>query len=406
MTQTLKTELDRAASSVAFAPPDLDAITRAGRRQVRRRRALATLAGVAAFALVGGGAIVLGNRGEEDRGSVMTSGDGSGVAVSWAVGSTIHVGDATIEVGHTIRAYVRTSVGFVVLDDVDDVWSVTEDGVTRIGRMTSPRPDNLDQQLLASDPGGSLVGWIAEDSSGELIAMAYDQETGESRPFPVPGARPANGSVFFAIDDRTGYWRTPTGVVAVDLDTGHERQVVRLTDERVYDFEVYSVENGVMAFSPLHDEVILAGQSVEDARQLLDFRNRPAEGMTDPVRLSPTGAWLSLGVAEVDAATEASSTIDRITPEVYDVATGERITLDHPAGSLAIPGVWLDDDTLQVFVFHGTIGASLAIQDAAVYTCTVPSGSCAMAVEFGDVDLTSVVLPDGRYYPDLEESDH
>ena len=270
------------------------------KRQVRRRRALATLAGVAAFALVGGGAIVLGNRGEEDGGSVMTSGDGSGVAVSWAVGSTIHVGDATIEVGHTIRAYVRTSVGFVVLDDVDDVWSVTEDGVTRIGRMTSPRPDNLDQQLLASDPGGSLVGWIAEDPSGELIAMAYDQETGESRPFPVPGARPANGSVFFAIDDRTGYWRTPTGVVAVDLDTGHERQVVRLTDERVYDFEVYSVENGVMAFSPLHDEVILAGQSVEGARQLLDFRNRPAEGLTDPVRLSPTGAWLSLGVAEVD----------------------------------------------------------------------------------------------------------
>jgi hypothetical protein len=59
-----------------------------------------------------------------------------------------------------------------------------------------------------------------------------------------------------------------------------------------------------------------------------------------------------------------------------------------------------------VFVFHGTIGPALAIQDAAVYTCTVPSGSCAVAVQLGDVDLTSVVLPDGRYYPDPEESDH
>jgi hypothetical protein len=323
--------------------------------------------------------------------------------VSWAVGSTIHVGDDTIEVGHPIRAYVRTSVGFVVLDDVDDVWSVTDDGVTEIGRMTSPRPDNLDQQLLASDPGGSLAGWVGEDPSGDLIVETYDQETGESRSLLVPGARPPNDSVFFAIDDRTGYWRTPTGVVAVDLDSGRERQVVRITDDRVYDFEVYSVENGVIAFTPLYDEVILAGWSVEGARELLDFRNRPSEGMTDPVRLSPTGAWLSLGVAEVTTATEETFTIDRITPEVYDVVTGERVTLDHPAGSLAIPGVWLDDDTLQVLVFRGAIGPSLAMQGAALYACMVPSRSCEFAAEFGDVDLPSVVLPDGRCYPEPED---
>ncbi len=209
--------------------------------------------------------------------------------------------------------------------------------------------------------------------------------------------------MFFAIDDRTGYWRTPTGVVAVDLDSGRERQVVRITDDRVYDFEVYNVENGVIAFTPMYDEVILAGRSVEGARELLSFRNRPSEGMTDPVRLSPTGAWLSLGVAEVAPTTEETFTIDRITPEVYDVVTGERVTLDHPAGSLAIPGVWLDDDTLQVLVFHGAIGRSLVVQDAALYACTVPSGSCEIAAEFGDVELPSLVLPDGRYYPEPED---
>jgi hypothetical protein len=209
--------------------------------------------------------------------------------------------------------------------------------------------------------------------------------------------------VFFAIGDRTGYWRTPTGVVAVDLDSGRERQVVRITDDRVYDFEVYSVENGVIAFTPLRDEVILAGRSVEGARELLDFRNRPSEGMTDPVRLSPTGAWLSLGVAEVATAAEETFTIDRITPEVYDAVTGERVTLDHPAGSLAIPGVWLDDDTLQVLVFHGAIGPSLVVQGAALCACTVPSGSCEIAAEFGDVDLPSLMLPEGRYYPEPED---
>ena len=168
----------------------------------------------------------------------------------------------------------------------------------------------------------------------------------------------------------------------------------------MYDFEVYSVENGVMAFSPQSDEVILAGRSVEGARELLDFRNRPSEGTTDPVRLSPTGAWLSLGVAEVATAAGETSTIDRITPEVYDVATGERVTLDQPAGSLAIPGVWLDDDTVQVLVIHGAIGRLLTVQDAAIHTCTVPSGSCVVAADLGAVDLSSVVLPDGRCYPE------
>ena len=186
MTETLKTVLDREASAVVFAPPDVDAITGAGRRRVRRRRVAAALAGVVAVALVGAAAVEMGGGGG-DRETVVASGDGSGVAVSWAVGSTIHVGGDTIEVGHSVRAYVRTSVGFVVLDGADDVWSVTEDGVTEIGRMTSPQPDNLDQQLLASDPGGSLAGWVGEDPSGDLIVETYDQETGESRSFPVPG---------------------------------------------------------------------------------------------------------------------------------------------------------------------------------------------------------------------------
>lgn len=275
MTETLKTVLDREASSVAFAPPDVDAITGAGRRRgPPAAGGRPGLTGVVAVALVRGGAVVMGDGGDGE--SVVASGDGSGAAVSWAVGSTIHVGDDTIEVGHPIRAYVRTSAGFVVLDGVDNVWSVTDDGVTEIGRMTSLRPDNLDKQLLASDPRGSLAGWVGEDLSGDLIVETYDQETGESRSFPVPGARPPDDSVFFAIDDRTGYWRTPTGVVAVDLDSGRERQEVRITDDRVYDFEVYSVENGMIAFTPQYDEVILAGRSVEGARELLDFRSRPS----------------------------------------------------------------------------------------------------------------------------------
>jgi len=46
--------------------------------------------------------------------------------------------------------------------------------------------------------------------------------------------------------------------------------------------------------------------------------------------------------------------------------------------------------------------SSPVVQDAAVYACTVPSGSCEIAAELGDVDLPSLVLPEGRYYPSPE----
>src|SRR5262245_44038597 len=113
MTESLKSLLEQQAASVAFKPPDLDAIARDNHRRVWRRRASTALAGVAVVAIVATTAVVLSTRADRppDVVAVPRTTDG----VSWAVGSTIHDGAEVIEVGHPVRAYVRTSLGFVTL---------------------------------------------------------------------------------------------------------------------------------------------------------------------------------------------------------------------------------------------------------------------------------------------------
>jgi len=391
MTEYLKSVLDGQATSVAFKSPDLETITRAGSQRIRRRRAV-VLAGVAVVAVLGTVAAVSGLGRVAPQ---VGSGPWPAESVSWAEGQTIHVGADTIDAGHVVRAYVRTSVGFAVVDDVDDVYSVTTQGVTKVGHLTATRPNNFDQQRLVSDPRGSLVGWVAEDPPGSLVFVAFDQRTGRTRSYPATAAVPPDGQValFFAIDDRTGYWRTSTGVYSVNLDTGDEDQIEA---GPAHDFEVYSAEDGIIAYSPNADTTFFAGRAVQGARQLRDLSD-PRIGHIDPVRLSPTGVWLSIGVVEYEGVNENVRLIG-ITPEVYDTATGERITLDIPGKpTVAFPDVWLDETTVQVVVSDGDFERQPRLS---LYMCSVPDGSCALASAMGKFDLEGEfpVLPDGRWW--------
>jgi hypothetical protein len=237
MTESLKSLLAQQAESVAFKPPDLDAIAHGNKRRIRRRRAVTALVGVAAAAVLAGTAVVLSGV-ADDRPDVAAPRVPGGV--SWAVGSTIHDGADTIDVGHPVRAYVRTSVGFVTLDNANNVYSVTSIGVTRIGQARAVTEDGTASTRLYSDPSGSLAGWIGQDQTG-LVLTVHDQATGRTRTFETA----PTGLAFFAIDDRTAYWRVGTrnGVFAVNVDTGEERQIAAA------DIEIWSVGNAVLAFT-------------------------------------------------------------------------------------------------------------------------------------------------------------
>ncbi len=386
MTESLKAMLDEQAASIAFKPPDLDTIARTGRLRIRRRRAVSVLAGVAAVTLVASAAVVLFGRPESRRPDVadpLPTG-----AVSWALGSTIHDAGDTIEVGHRVRAFVQTSVGFVTLDDHDNVYSVTRHGVTQIGKAVGPQSDR-DHVRLVSDPRGTLAGWVGVDSSG-LVLQVHDQATGRTRTYQTENAQAPGGAVFFAIDHRTAYWRLATiaGVFSVNLDTGAERQLA--SGAEALGFEIWSVENGVLAFSQDHEprggvRSIKVGQSVNDAREFTFAENTEAGGQ---IRLSPTGTWLSYLLVEFNGPPQHDDVVGFNT-HIRDTSTGELITLNLPPGAASFPSVWLDDTTMQVLAF-GTLRPGL-------YTCTVPDGTCGLAAALSPaaLDGNNLVLPGG-----------
>jgi hypothetical protein len=435
MSDSFRTLLHEQATSVSFKPPDLEHITRAGGRRLRRRRIAAALATAAAVALAGSATAVMVDRGADQRPPSRPAGPWPADAVSWALDTTIYVDSGEgvvepVEVGHRVHAYVRTATGFVVLDGSDAVYAVTQDGVTVIGQMNDSLPDNTDDQRLVVNSGGTLVGWVDEAASPEgLTVRIYDALDGSTRDFPFPLTTPdvhaLPGVALFAIDDRTAYWRTYEGIHRVDLDTGGDRLVAARTDmhpgDRIYSFEVYSAEHGMLAFSPDDDRTFLAGPSVEDAREVYDFGEvtpllpepegdaEVVTGHHDPVRLSPTGAWLSFTRADV-VATPVGDPQDggaefsdwRLTPVVLDPATGEQIDLPFPADTvLALASVWLDDDVLQVVELESSPPQPGILPTRVVFwECMIPVGTCHRAAELGPPlpEPFIPVFPDGRWY--------
>jgi hypothetical protein len=391
MTETLKSVLAQQAASVAFKPPDLEAIARDHNRNIRRRRVTTVLATVAAVAVVAGTAGVL--LGQPSRQADVAEPLSTG-GVSWAVGSTIYHGSDTIDVGHKVKAMVRTSVGFVTVDDANNVYSVTGRGVTRIGQTPAVPADGTDYVRLVSDPQGTLAGWIGGDYSGAVLKV-HDQATGQTRTFDTDGAKPPYGAVFFAIDDRTAYWRIATrgAVLAVDVDTGAERQLA--SSSEAHTVEIWSVENGVLAFSPNHRSndnpvPLRVGRSIADGREITFGENAEPTGQ---VVLSPTGEWMSYLLVEFNGPPQQDD-VRAFAAQVRDTRTDELVTLNLPQPSFAVPVVWLDGTTVQVLVIIG--------QDGNMYACAIPEGSCTAGRDIPRAQLegNGLVLPNGRSVTD------
>ena len=129
------------------------------------------------------------------------------------------------------------------------------------------------------------------------------------------------------------------------------------------------------------------------------FHVRQTSGLSDPVRLSPTGAWLSFGALEVEPLPGEQMNLKRATPMVFNTATGERVTLNIPGDPrLAIPSIWLDDTTVQVASIGPDQQQPWPTNVMALYRCTLPEATCQMASQVGQPLLESGALPDGRWY--------
>lgn len=354
MTEQLKTMLDRAAAQ-HFDQVDVDAITAAGDRTVRRRRIVTGAAGVAALVVLGVGAAVIADGGD-DRADFTDDPFRTDVPM-WTEGSVLHTPDATYDLGVDVFTFVRTSEGIVFTGQISEerlgVYSFTGEGdPDKIGETEDPH--------LRSDPDGPYAGWL--DQSGDRPeAVVIDQGSGDrvwSAPaklsFSFPIVAIDGSSVYLADADEH-----PTHLV--DLVTGED---VVLGDDGLGfvdvegDLSAYLLEDA--------DGAELGLEIRSDDRGVVEIRF----GVDGLGVLSPGGRWISVGADDVS---------------VYDTATGASVDL---GATDAIPGMgiaWADRDTMLV--------VAQTAEALVLMSCEVPSGECEELTTFDDFS-TLFAVPD------------
>jgi|GEM_PF-3536890 len=352
MTEQLKTLMDKAAD-LDFAVVDVDAITGAGDRTVRRRRITTGIAGVAALAVVATGAVLLGDGGDQKTDFVD---DPFRTDVPmWTEGSALHTPDRTFDLGVDVISFVRTSEGIVFMGLEGDerlgvyAWPGTGEPV-RIGESDDPH--------LRADADQPYAGWL-DKSGDDYEAVVFDQSTGDriwseqaqvEYSFPIVAID--DGRVFLADVDEG-----PTRVL--DLASG---QVTDLADPARYQYFM-DVEGDLVAY--LLEDAGGADVGVEVGH--LGADGGGIEILADDAGhavLSPGGRWVSVSDEHVGA---------------YDTATGDAVEIGALGERQGFGYEWADADTLMV------IAESEADHDVLeLLGCEIPGGVCTTLMTMDD----------------------
>lgn len=373
MTETLKDLMHERADGPDFAVPDLDTLFRDGDRRLRRRRAAHAVGGLAALAVVG--ALVVpqlsGSDANTRNDEVVAVDQLPSAVLTWASGSVLHTLDGQTDLGKQIRAYVRTDAGYVFADASGVVWSFTGGEISRVGSTSAKLP------RLVSDDEDSLAGWV--DFSGDRPAfVVLDQANGsltrnddETSAAMGALADEDDPAYFYAIDNRTAYWRDARGAVAVDLATGD----VRVIDAAARNgFDVSDVENGVIAFNERGLGTVLGAD-----------RGDRVDAVVLPQVYGSMGAF-SPGADYYSG--------DADEPQVYDARTGQEVVLDLDY-AFATGYEWLDEHAL-VLIAQETPKSPVQL-----LTCQVPEGTCEVSVpdlgSFDDLASEGFALPVGEH---------
>lgn len=340
MTEQLKTLMDRAAAQ-DFAVVDLDAITSAGDRTVRRRRMAGGLGAAAAVAAVVAGVALLGENGDK-KADVVDTPFRSDLPM-WTEGSVLHTPDATYDLGVDVASFVRTSEGITFLAwGQGETWEV----YTFTGHGEPDQVGVTQDTRLRADPTGPFVGWL-EGTGTDLETVIYDQES-ETRVYGEPAKREHSYPIVAIDGDRAYLADADEGPArALDLVTGE------LIDLPTDEWRGYQAVKG--------DLVARQICCSDDGSSAIEVGTADGDGVVidhqsaDGAAFSPDGQWLSLITSSV---------------AVFDTSTSVRIDVDTHGFSDSMGYEWLDDSTLVVAAVWGDG------KEVVLLTCEIPAGSC------------------------------
>lgn len=370
MNDLLRETLRDEADHLAPATVDLDAIVRAGRARVRRRRSGAVV--VAAGVCAAGVALSTSWLGQADGPDtrVPVAGapalDFAELQPSWAVGDVVHYGDAALQLPADVHSYVLTAHGVVYADREGAVRLETGSGSTAVGQVHARRG------YLRSDRQGRYAAWI-DTSQAEAALVVLDTATGEvARREAVQ--QPARDTEFgtpyvYAVDGGTVLWMDGRGALALDVPSGD----TTVLDETADHFTIIAARDGVvvhdgLASLPPHGEG--NGPDGHYVSKLSEVLTRDYADVQGPTRLVTTASFGFLNPGGDLMTFEHEDAYS-----VFSTDDGSQIV-----GRLSDPGWatgydWLDARTTVVMALPDfTDGAEESSID--ILTCTVPESVC------------------------------
>ena len=361
MTGLLKHTLETRADELGPLPLDLDAVLREGDRRVRRRRT-ALIGGGAALAVAASATAYAVVARPSAPPATQVADDPASAALVYAVGTTLHDGARTADLGVHPVSMVPTAWGVVFADADRQVYAWDGSGdPRRIGFVPG-----IDSRLVASDDG-SVVAWT---QGGDLEVL----RDGAQRPDQVPLTPPATDELTYvgALTDTDVWVWDGRGIVRVDVATGASHVVARGGDRQ----QVQSAGGG---------SLLVRYPSGEDGGPSMDVVPDSWDGTGHPVV-----AGFSTGTLAPDGRHWFSQDADQFA--VIDSATGERTDMPYDGFAFAAPYRWVDGDTIEALAMKRT--ADPRTESISVLRCTLSTTSCEVAAsDLGTYE--QVTLPIG-----------
>jgi hypothetical protein len=384
MTETLGNLLRRSADAVDAPELDLDGlVAEAGRRQRRRRLGVVATAAVAVGAVAA--VSVLGSRASVNTqqppvAPAAPSGSSSGAVgpvgarpLVYAEGSTVHVGDKTVEAEDPVAFIDATDDGAVYEASLDGtLWFTDGETTAVIGTSGYSAAPTSHGGVVTTGDSGSLVVW-ADMSGGrnkepdEFVVYDTSRRAAVARiPFP---RRTDIGGVMHVDEDQV--WFAPD-IWPPDC---WFRGTPRCQDPSLFRFDVASGETTKVRMSELDAEL---------SRQSRMFVVRG----TDAQRASFRVPGFSAGTSLRQTGGRLVTVTDGGDPVALTRTSGDEIRLRLPRGYTA-PGLewggsvirtaqWLDDDHVVVWANEG--GGDLPPQHGDLLVCRLPDGVCHVEV--------------------------
>ncbi|MGN6575918.1 MAG: hypothetical protein ACTHKG_09530 [Nocardioides sp.] len=384
MTEPLADLLRRSANAAGVPELDLNGlIAEAGRRQRRRRLAVvataaAAVGAVAVVSVLGSRASV--NTQEPPVAPAAPSGSSSATGgpvgprpLVYAEGSTVHVGDKTVEAEDPVAFIDATDDGAVYEASLDGTLWVTDGETTAvIGTSGYAAAPTAHGGVVTTGDSGSLVVWAdmtggRNEEPDEFVVYDTSRRAEAAR---IPARRAGHDLLVLYVDEDhvwlAGRNPWPPGCWF--------RGPPRCTDPTVFRFDVVSGEMGTVRMSDLDAELGTRARilAADVARADLGFGE---PGFSNVAWFRQVGRRLVTVTGGGDPVALARTSGDEVRLRLPRGYTAPGLEW---GGSVIRTAQWLDDDHVVVWANEG--GGDLPPQHGDLLVCRLPDGVCHVEV--------------------------